>query len=196
MRIYDHSDAFMYEERQREYAESDEENADQYEFPEVEKGVPECIRASVKRDRTEGRCADRRLLSKHRKGRFGSWIERLRNIQRLARLHRDKGRDFDEDGYYDSPPVPSLLIVFKEHDVIAACFDEESQYMLESVPEPALSLVFCPNDPNEVARTRKVVARFIAINCELFHLVEEIQKWEIQNANRDSDRGELSLRAA
>jgi hypothetical protein len=195
IRIYDHSDAFQYEERQREYAESDEENADQYEFAEVEKGLPECIRASLKRDRNKGRFADRRLLLKYRKGRFGSWIERLRNIQRHARLYRNKGKDLSESGYYDSPPVPSLLIVFKQHDVIAACFDEESQYMLESVPEPALSIVFCPNDPEEVARTREAVRHFIAINCELFQLVEEIQQWESQNANRHSDRGELSLRA-
>lgn len=175
MRIYDHADAFMYEERQREYAESDEENADQYEFPEVEKGLPECIRASLKRDRSKGKCADRQLLQKHRKGRFGSWINRIRNIQKHARLYRNKGKDLSESGYYDSPPVPSLLIVFKQNDVIAACFDEESQYMLESVPEPALSIVFCPNDPEEVARTRDAVAHFIAINCEVFQLVEEIQ---------------------
>jgi hypothetical protein len=108
-------------------------------------------------------------------GQFGSWIERLRSIQRHARLYRNRGKDLNESGYYDSPPVPSLLIVFKQHDVISACFDEESQYMLESVPEPALSIVFCPNNPDEVERTREVVARFIAINCELFQLVEEIQ---------------------
>ena len=175
MRIYDHTDAFMYEERQREYAESDEEIADQYEFTEVEKGLPECVRTTLKRDRGEHRYADRRLLGRHRKGQFGTWIERLRIIQRRARLYRNRGKDLSESGYYDSPPVPSLLIVFKQHDVIAACFDEESQYMLESVPEPALSIVFCPNDPDEVERTREAVAHFIAINCELFQLVEEIQ---------------------
>jgi hypothetical protein len=196
MRIYDHSDAYEFAERQREYAECDEENAEQYEFPDVDKGLPECIRASVKRGHNKGKCADRRLLLKHRKGLFGQWIERIRNIQRHARLYRNKGKDLAESGYYDSPPVPSVLIAFKQHDVITACFDEESQYMLESAPEPALSIVFCPNDLEEVARTRVAVGHFIAINCELFHLVEEIQLWETQNANRNGDRGELSLRAA
>ena len=196
MRIYDHADAFMYEERQREYAESDEENSDQYEFPEVEKGLPECIRAKVKLDRKEHRHSDRRLLLHHRKGRFGHWIELLRSIQRHARIYRNGGKDLNDSGYYDSPPVPSLLIVFKQHDVISACFDEESQYMLESMPEPALSIVFCPNDPAEVAKTKESVAHFIAINCYLFQLVEEIQAWEAQDANRHSDRGELPLQAA
>jgi len=45
MRIYNHDDALMYEERMRDYAaEDDEENRSQYEFPEVEKALPECIR--------------------------------------------------------------------------------------------------------------------------------------------------------
>jgi hypothetical protein len=48
--------------------------------------------------------------------------------------------------------------------------------MLEGSPEPALSIVFCPHNQDEVARTRKVVECFIAINCELFQLVEEIQQ--------------------
>jgi hypothetical protein len=34
-------------------------------------------------------------------GRFGSWIERLRNIQRHARLYRNRGKDLNESGYYD-----------------------------------------------------------------------------------------------
>jgi hypothetical protein len=116
------------------------------------------------------------MLVRHRQGRFGSWIERVRTIERRARLYRNSGKDLNESGYYDSPPVPSLLIVFKHHDVVAACFDEESQYMLESMPEPALSIVFSPDNPEEIARTRKVIEHFIAINCELFQLVEEIQQ--------------------
>jgi hypothetical protein len=196
MRVYDHEDALQYEERQREYAEDDEENADQYELPEVEKGLPECIRLNLKGEGRARALKNRRMLVRHRQGRFGSWIERVRTIERRARLYRNSGKDLNESGYYDSPPVPSLLIVFKHHDVVAACFDEESQYMLESTPEPALSIVFSPDNPEEIARARKVIEHFIAINCELFQLVEEIQQWESQHGNRDRDRGELSLRAA
>jgi hypothetical protein len=50
MRIYNHDDALQYEERMHEYAEDDEENCEQYEFPEVEKAVPECIRKTLTSD--------------------------------------------------------------------------------------------------------------------------------------------------
>jgi len=45
LRLYNHDDAFLHEERLRECAEQeDEDNREQYEFPEVEEGLPECIR--------------------------------------------------------------------------------------------------------------------------------------------------------
>jgi DNA-binding transcriptional ArsR family regulator len=50
MWIYNHDNALMYEERMRDYAaEDDAENQGQYEFPEVEKALPECIRKTQKR---------------------------------------------------------------------------------------------------------------------------------------------------
>jgi len=51
MRVYNHDDALQYEERLQEYADQDdEENKGQYEFPEVEKALPDCIRSSLKKD--------------------------------------------------------------------------------------------------------------------------------------------------
>jgi hypothetical protein len=195
MRLYNHDDALMREEQLHEWAEQEEEEGiGQYEFPDVEKGLPECIRKTLKCGNSRHQLRDRRLLLKHQSGRFGSWITRLRRIQRLARLYPKSGKDLG-DGYYDSAPLPTLLVAFKQHDAICACFDEESQYMLESSPEPALSIVFSPNDDDEVRKTKKIVERFVLINCELFQLVEEIQSWG-NHERRDIDRGELSLRAA
>jgi hypothetical protein len=194
MRIYNHDDAKMREEMLRESAaEEDEEDRAQYEFPEVDKGLPECILKSFKDGSRHG-LRDRQLLLKHQGGKFGKWITRLRRIQRLARLYPKSGRDLG-DGYYDSMPLPTLLVAFKQHDVICACFDEESQYMLEASPEPALSVVFAPNDDAEVRKAKKIVERFVLINCELFQLVEEVQNWG-EHERRDVDRGELSLRTA
>jgi hypothetical protein len=197
MRLYNHDDAMMREEQLHEWADQeDEESREQCEFPEVEKALPECIRATLKEGRPRRWLFNRRLLLKHQNGKLGSWIRRLRRIQRLARLYPKSGRDLG-DGYYDSSPLPTLLVVFKQHDAIAACFDEESQYMLESSPEPSLSVVFSPQNDAEVSRARKIVERFVLINCELFQLVEEIQKgWEKTHERRDVDRRELSLRAA
>jgi hypothetical protein len=71
MRIYDHSDALMYEEMLIESAnEDDEENRNQYEFPEVERALPACIQTLEEKWELE----DRRLLCVHSKVPYRSWI--------------------------------------------------------------------------------------------------------------------------
>ena len=192
MRIYDHDDALRYEERLIEYAnEDDEENHSQYEFPEVEKALPECIRKTLKE---KWRLEDRRLLCAHGKGPYRAWIDRLRKMQRLSRLRVEKSQQLLEDRYYDGPPLPSLLIAFKDRDAITACFDEEGQHMLEGSSEPTVCVVFSPKKADEVKRAIRVIERFIAFNTELFELVEELQ--EKEHAGSDSHWGEPSLRAA
>ena len=195
MRIYNHDDALMYEERMRDYAaEDDEDNRDQYEFPEVEKALPVYIQKTLKRECPDWKQRDRNLLRRFRSGRYGSWIERLRRIQRLSQLPLKQSREYLELGYYDDPPLPSLLVAFKEHDAIAACFDEEGQYMMEGTAEPTVCVVFSPRKPEEVRHALRIVERFIALHCELFQLVEEIQ--EKCDAGASIDRGEPSLRVA
>jgi hypothetical protein len=175
MRIYNHDDALRYEERMHEYAEEDEENREQYEFPEVEKALPECIQKTLtSEDHRVFTLRARRLLLKHMRGRYRSWIARVRTIDRLARVRLPTDVYFREDGGYDTIPLPSLLVAFKEHDAVVVCFDEESQYMLEGSAEPILSVVFSPQKPAEVWRTLCVVGRFITLNHELFQLVEAL----------------------
>lgn len=196
IRVYDHNDALLYEERMHEYAdEDDEENRGQYEFPDVEKALPECIRKTLKRDDENWRLRDRRLLRRFEDGKFHSWVERLRRIQRIARLPLKQSREYIEAGYYDDAPLPSLLLTFKEHDAVTACFDEESQYMMEGTNEPSLCVVFSPRKPEEVRHALRVVEKFVAFNCELFRLIEEIQE-EKDYGSACIDRGEPSLRVA
>ncbi|HEV2275267.1 MAG TPA: hypothetical protein VGR96_13940 [Acidobacteriaceae bacterium] len=195
MRVYNHDDAFQYEERMKEYAEDDPENHEQYEFPEVEKALPECIRLTMKSGHNSRREAQS-LLSAHGRGRYRPWIERLRKIEQLSRLHLPSDACFREEGGYDTIPLPSLLIAFKEHDAIVACFDEESQYMLEGSSEPTLGVVLSPQKPKEVRKAIRTVMRFIAFNQEVFHLTEDIVEWEKGNADSYLHRGEPSLRAA
>jgi hypothetical protein len=195
MRIYNHDDALAYEERMKEYAE-DEEDSEQYEFPEVERALPECIQKTLSGEYRTRTTAARKLLSRHNKGKYRSWIEKLRNIERLSRLRLPSDDSFREDGGYDTIPLPSLLVTFKEHDAIAACFDEESQYMLEGSAEPMLGVMFSPRKPAEVRRVLLTVSRFVALNSELFQLVEEFAEWEKDHAGTHLDRGEPSLRAA
>jgi DNA-binding transcriptional ArsR family regulator len=195
MWIYNHDNALMYEERMRDYAaEDDAENQGQYEFPEVEKALPKCIRKTQKRESPDWKAHDRDLLRRFRNGKFSSWFERLRRIQCLSRLPLKQSREILESGYFDDPPLPSLLVAFKEHDAITACFDEEGQSMMEGTAEPTLCVVFSPREPDQVRHAIRIVDRFIALNCELFQLVEEIQ--EKCNAGTSIDRGEPSLRVA
>jgi len=197
MRIYDHSDAQAYEENLIEYAQEDDPaNRDQYEFPEVEKALPECIRGSLKHKSEHWRLDSRRLLRRHRNGRYRNWI---RHVEAIARLARVKTRSFepaDYDGYYDGPPLPALLIVFEEHDAIAACFDEESQHMLEGSAEPAFCAVFTLDSAEQCSAAMRAVERFVHVNREVCELIEEIQRWEAVNEGRGCDRGDESLRAA
>jgi hypothetical protein len=196
MRIYNHDDALEYEERMKEYAE-EEDNPGQYEFPEVEKALPECIRRTLKACSRLRSMQARRLLSNHRNGKYRKWIERLRTLERLSRVRLPSDPSFREDGGYDTIPLPSLVVAFKEHDAIVACFDEESQHMLEGSAEPALGVVFSPREPMEVRRAVRTVSHFVAFNCELFRLVEEITDEEKNcHAGAHIDRGEPSLRAA
>ncbi len=197
MRLYNHDDALMYEEQMREWAaQDDEDNQGQYEFPEVEKALPECIRKTLKRDHREGKAHDRALLRQHRNGHFKDWIVRLRRIQELARLPLKQSREYLEEGYYDQPPLPCLLVCFKEQDAIVACFDEENQSMLEATSEPALCVIFSPANPAEVRNALRIVARFIQINAELFSLVEWIHASEAHHADPSLDRAESLLRVA
>jgi hypothetical protein len=194
MRIYDHSDALMYEEMLIESVnEDDEENRGQYEFPEAEKALPERIQKTLKE---KWRLEDRRLLRAYGKGPCRTWIDRLRKMQRLSRLPLQQWREPLADRYYDGPPLPSLLVAFKESDAITACFDEEGQHILEGSSEPTVCIVFSPKKTDEVKHAVRVIERFVSFNAELFELVEMLQGWEKENAGSDSNRGEPSLRAA
>jgi len=191
MRIYDHDDALRYEEMLIESANDDDENRSQYEFPEVVKALPACIQKTLKE---KWRIEDRRLLRAHGNGPYRSWIDRLRKMQRLSRLRMEESQQSLEDRYYDGPPLPSLLVAFKERDAITACFDEEGQHMLEGSSEPTVCVVFSPKNADEVKHSMRVIERFVAFNTALFELVEELQ--EKEHAGSDSHRGEPSLRVA
>jgi hypothetical protein len=92
--------------------------------------------------------------------------------------------------------VPSLVVAFKEHDAIIACFDEEGQYMLEVSSEPTLGVIFSPHKQEEVRLAVRAVGRFVALNHELFQLVEELQVWEKCDGDTRLNRREPALRAA
>jgi hypothetical protein len=192
MRIYDHDDALMYEEMLRDNADQeDSENSGQYEFPEVRRSLPPCIERTLDRKKRSG---GRQLLRAHSCGAYAAWIGRLRTLERIARRRVENSRELIEDNY-DGPPLPSWLVAFREHDAIVACFDEESQGMLESTAEPALCVVFSPDKQNALEQAIRAVDRFVTFNSELCLLAEALATWETPNGRRNSNRREPSLRA-
>lgn len=176
----------------REWAEGDDDTQGQYEFPDVEKALPECLQRSERHHKQPDHA--RRLLLAARRGPYAAWITRLRRMRQLARAAASQNNE--ECGYYDSPPLPALLIAFQERDAITACFDEEGQHMLEGSPEPALRVLFDPKHQDEVRRAYRTVARFCLFNQELFEFAEELVRWEKDHGHPSGNRTEPSLRAA
>ena len=195
MRIYDHTDAQAYEENLIEYAQEDDPaNRGHYEFPEVARALPECIRKSLNHGSADWCLQYRRLLSRRSGGKFQSWIRHLEAIAKLSMIRTKAPQLDDFDGYYDGPPLPALLIVFEERDAISACFDEESQHMLEGSSEPSFCAIFSPDDAEQCSQAMHAVERFVDVNRELCELIEEIQSSEANNEGRYCNRGDASLR--
>jgi hypothetical protein len=187
MRIYDHEDAMMYEENLHAYADEDD-SGEPYGFPEVKEALPPYIAATLDRGKRPGY---RKLLCAHAQGPHGSWIGRLLTMERLSRLRVRSSRHLLE-GNYDGPPLPSLILAFRDHDAIVACFDEESQHMLESTAEPTLCVDFSPHKPDEVDQAARAVERFVAFNTELYRLAEDLVAWEEHHERGGSRSGKTT----
>lgn len=190
MRVYDHRAAEWYNEQLGDMmADDDPENRESYEFPDVEKAIP----SGVKEVDAWPVHTARRLLRKHLRGPFAKWIERLFHIVRLSRLHKDT---VSVEGSYDAPAVPSLLIVFREHDAIQACWDEEAAHYYESSYEPTCAVRFRPDIAGEFDIALRTVFLFLKLNMELALLVNLLNDYEEKHASRNQHRTEPALRAA
>jgi hypothetical protein len=188
IRVYDHTDAGYYEENLRETMEQDDpENEEAYEFPQVEDAIPVYLRA---KDHQETH-VERALLRRFRSGACGDWIDRLLRVHRISRLRVRHQRVGD---YYDDPPLPSLLVVFRPHDAIEACFDAEAQYFYEVSHEPIFAVPFSVESPEECDAAIRSITAFFRLNTELFELVEVLNKEE-SHAGRHQHREEPPLQA-
>ena len=115
------------------------------------------------------------MVRRHRRGSYKAWIECLLRIAALTRVPSRAPRELI-DAYWDDSPLPALLISFHDQDAIAAAFDAESQSMLESSHEPTYLHVFSPANPAEAEQALRGFSRFLAINLELFTLVEALNQ--------------------
>ena len=136
VRIYDYRDAEDRVALLQDWLEQDDET--EYEIPDVEAAIP----ASVRSQKPFSIRHLERILSRTQDGKVKRILSALVELRKIAnRGEHPRITDEVSEMLIDcNPPLPVLLAVFQPNDAVEACFDEESQTMLEATPEPNLIL--------------------------------------------------------
>ncbi len=158
LRIYDYRDAQDRVEMLKEWAEG-EADQEQYEFPEVEGCIPPSMKLKPLAVKHAQRIADRTddQFCRH-------LLQTAVDLNRISRsLKRPEISEETREALMDSnPPLPALLVSFKHHDAVCACYDDEAQAFLEASPEPNLLVEINPSDHASVRRAFDT----LAVLCE------------------------------
>ena len=136
-----------------------EENAEQYELPDVEG----CTRRSLK----EKPLSLRDLISLQQTTTNETVTALVEGLIELCRVSKKAKRpEFTDDmgqQFMDlNPPLPCLLAAFSQGDAVVGCFDDESQTAMEVIPQPNL---FIPLQLSNPVSVRKAF-RILGIACE------------------------------
>ncbi len=177
-RVYDYRDA---EERRENLLDwvANEPDADQYELPDVQGSIPQCMKQPPLK---QGELI--RLKGTLRDPLAAKLVVDVLNLNKVSRNAERPtlGDDVGELLSDCNPPLPSMLAIFAEADAIEACFQEESEYMMEVTPEPNLIL---PLDPSNTASVG-VAFRAFGVACEtlaaasrLMDLMPGNDKWVV-----------------
>jgi len=158
VRVYDYRDAEERVDMLREWYEG-EENAEQYEVPDIEQCTPGCLKEASLSLRSL-----RDLVQKIRSREVKVLVTALLELRAIAR--RAKRPEFTEDigeQLTDSnPPLPCLLAAFSQGDAVVGCFDDEAQTAMETTPQPNLIIPLKLSDPGSVCRG----IRKLGVACE------------------------------
>jgi hypothetical protein len=176
IRIYDHRDAEDRAEMLREWA-TQEADADQYEIPDVQASIPQCMRQTALDEAELAHLED--SISDRPATRL---LKAVLSLERLSAQAKrpELGDDVSQQLSDCNPPLPCLLALFAEADSVAAAFDEEAQGMLEVTPEPNLIIPFDPTDTESVReafRVFGVACETIAAASRLIDLMPGNDKW-------------------
>jgi hypothetical protein len=146
-RVYDFEDALDRVEMLREWV-AGEENPEEYELPDVEG----CIPAYMKEQPLDA-YAVRRIADEIKDERIAQILSSSLDLDKISQRHsRVEMSHETREVFMDSnPPLPALLVTVKRDDAVGACWDEESQGMLEAEPEPNMIVEI---DPGETASVR------------------------------------------
>ena len=146
MRAYDYHDAEERVEMLREWYEG-EENADQYEMPDVEGCTPKCLKAPAL-----GLRGLEELSQSIGNQEIKGLIRALLDLSRVSKQARrpEFTEDMEEQLMDSNPPLPCLLAAFSSGDAVVGCFDDEAQRAMEVTPQPNLIIPLRLCDPASV----------------------------------------------
>ena len=145
VRVYDYRDALEHVERLRVWYSSDPD-CEGVEVPDVEATIP----ASMRRKPFSSSGLKRILPTLS--GDIRTWMDRVVDVDTSSRAHdRPQLSEAAQEDLSDcNGPLPCLLVVFSRRDNIEACFDVESESMMEVPPEPNLIIPFSALDQAQV----------------------------------------------
>ena len=170
VRVYDYRDAEERVDMLREWYEG-EENAEQYEVPNIEGCTPKCLRErslslqGLKQWSARTRSREVRVL--------------LNGLMDLCQISQQAKRpefteDMGEQLMDSNPPLPCLLAAFTQGDAVVGCFDDEGETALEVTPQPNLIIPVWLSDPISIQqgfRTLGVACETLAAASRLIDLM-------------------------
>lgn len=156
VRVYDYHDAEERVEMLREWCEG-EDNADQYEIPDVEGCTPKSFKeASLSlcdlKELNEG-CHDRQAK------------ELITGLLELWHASNQAKRpaftdEMGEQLMDSNPALPCLLAAFSPGDAVVGCFDEEAETAMEVTPQPNVIIPLQLSDAKCVRDAFRTLAAF------------------------------------
>jgi hypothetical protein len=153
VRVYDYRDAEERVDMLRQWYEG-EENADQYELPDVEGCTPECLKErqlSLRELMSLRQTTTNEIVRALIDGLFD-----LRGVSRMAK-RPEFTEDMGEQLMDSNPPLPCLLAAFSQGDAVVGCFDDDSQTALEVIPQPNLIIPLKYSEPMSVRKAFRIL---------------------------------------
>lgn len=170
VRVYDYHDAEERVEMLREWYEG-EDNAEQYEMPDVEGCTPKSLKEHPLSLRSL-----RELTEEVHDPQVRALITGLLELCRISKQAKRPAftDDMGEQLMDSNPALPCLLAAFSSGDAVVGCFDEEGETAMEVTPQPnvVIPLKFCdPVSVRQAFRILAVLSRTLAAASRLIDLM-------------------------
>jgi len=148
VRVYGYHDAEERVEMLREWYEG-EENAVQYEIPDVEGCIPKSLKETPL-----NLCELKKLNEEVRDAQLKALITGLLELCRISKqaTRPDFTEDMGEQLMDSNPALPCLLAAFSTGDAVVGCFDEEAETALEVTPQPNVIIPLRLCDPASIRK--------------------------------------------